>query len=176
MSISITINDTDVRKAFAGMSALVNNQRKMMADVGDGMVSRVSRGFDKATSPYGVKWKPLSKAAKLGRLRNNKSNFKKSGRLSKRGRGSVKSGFQPLSSTGALKRSITRKAYKNSVEIGTDSDYAATHQFGRKITSKMFKGATIPARPFLPSNGLPKAWKDEMLDTMKEHMKKAMHG
>ncbi|MDX8384221.1 MAG: phage virion morphogenesis protein, partial [Ghiorsea sp.] len=134
------------------------------------MVSRVSHGFDTTTSPYGKKWQKLAKSTKIGRLKRNKSNFKKSGRLSKRGKSEARGGFQPLSSTGALKRSITHKAYANRVEVGTDSDYAATHQFGRKITSKMFKGATIPARPFLPTNGLPKAWKDDVLDSMKGHM------
>jgi len=166
-NVSITINDKAVTDALSRLSAAGGNMGRAMADIGDMMVSRITEGFDQGESPYGEKWKPLADDTKHGRLRHNKSNFRKNGKLSAKGRRESASGFQPLVDTGNLRNSITRNVSGNSVEVGTDLIYGATHQFGSE-------NGDIPARPFLPTDGLPDAWAQEAVDSIGEQIMKAV--
>jgi len=167
MSVSITIDDKAVNAALARLSAAGQHLEPAMADVGDMLVSRITEGFNQGESPYGESWEPLADDTKRGRLRHNKSNFRKNGKLSAKGRRESASGFQPLVDTGNLRNSITRNVSGNSVEVGTDLIYGAIHQFGSE-------NGDIPARPFMPTEGLPKDWAQEAVDSIGEQLIRAL--
>jgi len=169
MSISIKIDDTQVRAALSKLGNATHDLTPAMRDIGDGLVSRVVDGFQQGKAPNGEAWEPLQQATMLGRLKRSKRNFRKNGRLSAQGRRAASAGFQPLLDTGNLRNSITRKADKHGVEIGTDVLYAATQQFGDERRG-------IPARPFLPTEGLPHDWQAEVVDALALHLEKVLRG
>lgn len=63
---------------------------------------------------------------------------------------------RPLMDTGALRGSIIARAMASEAEIGTNLNYAVIHQFGGAAGRNL--AATIPARPFFPTDVLPAAW------------------
>lgn len=100
----------------------------------------VDEGFAEGTAPDGKPWAPL---------------------ISRDG--------QPLRDTRRLQSSFTYSTTPSRFELGTNVEYAATHQFGAEIRPKTAKrlrfsvrGETrfarkvvIPARPMLPSSVAP---------------------
>ena len=99
--------------------------------------------------------KPLRKGSLL-MLRSINLNFKRGGRpklwksLSRSTRLSkIKQGYSllPLTKTGALRRSITTKVFRNRFTVGTSIPYSAIHQLGGKAGRN--KSVKIPARPYL---------------------------
>ena len=83
------------------------------------MLGSINLNFRSGGRP---KWKPLSPAYKKRKLAQGYSSI-------------------PLTKTGHMLRSITRKATKNRFTMGSAVEYAPVHQFGG--------GNNIPARPFL---------------------------
>lgn len=100
------------------------------------------------------KWKPLADSTLLKVMGCPKASECRK----KRGKGTKISAIRKLADkktlidTKRLMNSITYKPGRNTVEIGTDVEYAATHQFGR---------GKIPKRPFLVGQ-------DEDLEQAKE--------
>ncbi len=92
----------------------INNPRRVMERVGAYMVSSTHEKINKATPPNS----PLTI-------------------LNKRGR-------RVLKDTGHLFKSITYRAKKKSVVVGTDRKYAYVHQFGATITPKNADKLAIP--------------------------------
>jgi phage gpG-like protein len=101
-------------------------------------------GFEASRDPYGKAWKAL-------RVRHG----------------------QPLLDTGRLRNSLHTYTSGTLAGVATDVKYAPIHQAGgviRPVRAKAlrFKGpkgwiftkgpVTIPARPFFPTRGLPRAW------------------
>ena len=113
------------------------------AAIGATLANLVRLGFRNSTSPYGARWKPLK----------------------------IRRG-QPLVDKGQLRSSITFRADKGGVTVGTNKLQAKVQQFGATIVpvnatflswqangQRFFaKKVVIPARPFLPllPNGQPK--------------------
>ena len=83
------------------------NYEKVHKKMGEALVSNAHLRFVDEKSPSGEVWK---------------KGYKKSG--------------QTLSNTARLSSSITYKASKKHVEVGTNVIYAAIHQFGGKIKAK----------------------------------------
>ncbi len=139
--VRIVVDDAVVRGAFARLAALATDLTPVMTDIGAQLRQHVDERFEDERGPGGVPWKQSRRA------REQKG--------------------QTLSDTGRLRQSITFRAARDSVEIGTDVRYAAVHQFGATICAKTAKGlrfkvglggsggwrrlrqVTIPARPFL---------------------------
>jgi len=167
VNISISIDDKALHDALARLQAVGQHLQPAMANVGDMLVSRVTECFERGESPDGEQWEPLAESTKRGRLRHNKSNFRKNGKLSARGRRESAAGAQPLVDTGNLRNSITRNVSGNSVEVGTNLIYGALHQFGSA-------NGDVPARPFLPTEGLPDAWGQEAVDSIGDQILKAL--
>jgi phage virion morphogenesis protein len=131
--------------------------------LGNALANRIRLGFRIGQSPYGAAWKPINPAFRSG---------------------------QPLRDTGRLQRSIKHAVQGDSVLVGTNVRYAATHQFGAQIKPKnaarlaipmkgggliMSKGVTIPARPFMPMTAggqvqLPPAWAKSALNALAKSM------
>lgn len=135
---------------------------KALGALGNALSNRIKLGFRMGVSPYGVKWKPLNPAYRVG---------------------------QPLRDTGRLQRSIGYQVHSNAVDVGTNVRYAAVHQFGRTIRPReaqklrvplaiggfaFLDEVTIPARPFLPISGgkvvLPPAWAKSALNALAKSM------
>lgn len=133
----ITVEDGAVRRAFGDLSALGSDLTPLMREVGDRLVASTKLRFEDGVEPGGAPWRPSIRA--------------------KTGAG------QTLRDTGRLMASITRVAEPRRVIVGTNTRYAAVHQFGSTIRAKTAKGlrfkignrfvvrrqVTIPARPFL---------------------------
>jgi phage virion morphogenesis protein len=118
----------------------------------------VDEGFASGMDPYGRAW-PRSRAARAR-------------------------GGQTLRDTGRLQRSFTRDSRANAdeINIGSNTEYAAIHQFGGFIRAKSapyltfsvrgggagsrggkrfvnVKRVYLPPRPMLPLRGMPAAWR-----------------
>ncbi len=128
---------------LSGISGRLENAQPMWDEVGGYLVVKTQNRFDTGTSPEGAKW-PASLRALNG-------------------------AGKTLIDSARLYQSITHNASATGVEVGTNVEYAAIHQFGGTIHAKTSKGlnwsysakganqkswarkmsVTIPARPFL---------------------------
>lgn len=140
VSIDIKVSDQGVRQLLEKIRQRLGNLKPAMSVIGQIVRTSVVKNFETGGRP---RWKPSRRA--------------------------VQQGGQTLVKTGRLMRSITAKAGKDSVSIGTNVIYAAIHQLGGRtgphvIEPKRKKalrtpyglfrrvrhpGSTIPARPFL---------------------------
>ncbi len=151
------IVDVDAGMVLDRLAALERagtNMRPHLDKVGSQLVDLVRLTFHESRDPYGRPWKPL-------KLRDG----------------------QPLRNTGLLMNSVTHLVRGNSVEIGTNVPYAPVHQFGARIEPKrarflVFRDGQggwirarkveVPARPFLPTDGLPDDWERSVLDVLSQ--------
>jgi len=136
---------------WAGFDAL----KRKLQHIGDARAEAIERighvvernvamGFNRSYAPDGTPWLPLAQPrsrARRGVPRDAVGRFAAS-RGPRPGR--------PLIDTRALFLSVQgTQPRTNGFVIETTLPYAATHQYGR---------GRIPARPFLPMDGLPIAW------------------
>jgi phage virion morphogenesis protein len=135
-----------IEKTIGELSAIagrLENPQPMWDEVGGYLVVKTQNRFQTSTAPDGSVW-PQSFRAKFA-------------------------GGKTLVDSARLFQSITHNASATGVEVGTNVEYAAIHQFGGTIHAKTSKGlnwsyrkaganqkswarkmsVTIPARPFL---------------------------
>ncbi len=131
------------------------NFEKIHKQMGEYMLKEVRMRFKHGEGPDGAKW-PKSYRAKI-------------------------QGGQTLRDTKRLQNSITYRAKRRGVEIGTNVKYAAVHQEGDTIKAKrkkylrfkvgdrwyQKKEVTVPARPFLGIN-------DENIEELKRILNEAI--
>lgn len=140
-----------VRGDWAALDALITRLRtvdkaRVAATVrmGHAVERLVAEGFNQSKAPDGRPWKPLKRPEsrrRKGVPRDAVGRFAAS-RGPRPGR--------PLIKTRALYLSVQQSyATPLGFVIETTLPYAATHQYGR---------GPIPARPFLPLDGLPVSW------------------
>lgn len=148
----IEIVDDEVTEAFNRLVALVEDPSKELDAIGRVLKSNIQRGFMGSHDPYGAAWEPLK----------------------------TRQGM-PLVKDGHLMNSIDYLVDGNSVEIGTNKVQGPLQNFGGTVTAKngkslffmvgkqkvFVKSVTIPARPFLPTDGLPDDWRDDVLDVLR---------
>ncbi len=121
----------------------------LMAHIANTLALFTSQSFEKETSPFGEKWKPLSSAT-----------LKKSKGLKKK-----------LVDKGKLVNSIHTSHTTKSASIGTSVVYARIHQFGGKAGRN--HKVIIPARHFIPiskEDKIPKALQEEIQELAMEHI------
>ena len=156
--IEVQINDV---AAIAGLSALIargSDISPLMAMLGGKLTDSTMDRFATSTAPDGSPWAPNAHTAIRQALdRNKRSLSKRSGALTKTGK-TIAAGKKPLiGETGALGTTIDYQLLgRDTVEIGSGTKYAATHQFGAKqgAFGRSKRGGPIPwgdipARPFL---------------------------
>lgn len=118
-----------------------------LREIGEDLVESIKQRFETSTAPDGSRWVPNSMATIKGYLEGSSGNFRKDGRLSKKGATRVMT-KKPLVASGLLQDSIAYQVAGDSLFVGTNrfagqwDGGAAVHQFGSK-------DGTIPARPFL---------------------------
>lgn len=126
--ISISIDDSKVRKMLDKVSHVTDDLSKPMAQIGLYVMRATDKHFKSQSGPDGTKWKGLAKSTERQR---------------RKGKGGGKN--QILRDSGTLMKSVTVKGGtnnvfrvgKNSVEVGTSGlPYANIHQFGGMITIK----------------------------------------
>jgi phage gpG-like protein len=122
-----------------------------LKSVGEAGVALVRDSFQQGKDPYGKAWQVLSDKTLGMRVPGTKH------------RRSTYSDGRPLRRRGHLMSSFTYQVVGNEVEIGTPRPHAKYHQ-GDNHPSK----GIIPRRMFLPlpDRGLPKAWQDEITETI----------
>ncbi|MGN6777580.1 phage virion morphogenesis protein [Rhizobium sp.] len=144
VAISITINDTGVRRGFDQLARLMTNTRPVMAAIGTELVASTHMRFVTQTDPDGQAWQALN-SEYAGSKRNTRI----------------------LTESGRLRDSINSRPGNDHVLVGTNVIYAAPHQFGAvirpKAASHLFfriggnlivaNKVTLPARPFLGISG-----------------------
>ena len=151
--IEITLDIRVVDEALRNLINHIDDMTPAMRAIGEHIASEIDLTFRDGKDPYGNPWAPLS-AVTIAK-RRNRSN-------------------KPLNDTGALKASITSNATPHSVKIGTNKEYAPTHQFGAKKGqyARNVPWGDVPARVFLPTSeqGLPDNWEREILDIIARHL------
>ena len=140
-AVQVTHN---LHSMLADLQALAVDPSSFLDDIGNALIENVRQGFIGSESPDGESWQEIQTRRKSkGVLR--------------------KAGDPPLRDNGNLMDSISYAVNGTVLTIGSDSIYAATHQYGDKKRS-------IPARPFLPLNGLlPSGWESDIEDVLQEH-------
>jgi len=116
--ITVEIDTAEVRDVFARLSRLVRDFRPVMEEIGSYLVSSTLIRFEDQKGPDGRPWKPSERARRQG--------------------------GQTLRDTGRLMQSITYRASRRQVEVGTNVIYAPVHQFGAEIRPVRAKWLRFP--------------------------------
>ncbi len=148
MSFILRIKDKDFRQTIHTKETKFKKLEPAFKQIGEYMIASIIKNFEAGGRPQ--RWKPLKLMTIVQRYGGVRKSFKKSWRKT----GEVKRGFSEyagkhkiLIKSGKLMKSITYKAFKDHVEIGTNLVYAAIHQFGGAAGRR--HRALIPARPYL---------------------------
>ncbi len=146
-------------KALGNAAKRIGSTGKLMASIGEALVSGVKTRFKNEEDPEGRKWEPSARA--------------------------LAEGGKTLTDTARLRDSIDYAATPTKVMVGSNLPYARIHQYGgtirpRKAKRLIFNGpggekivakqVTIPARPYL---GVSKADTEEFRATMEDFLKGA---
>lgn len=153
--VTVTINDDDVQKAIKKALRQTSDLSPALKAIGEHLVESTTDRFIDQQDPSGNPWEPLS--VTTFKLRAKKG-ISDSDIL-------VGTGLEELS------KSINYQVTGNDLYVGSNKVYAAIHQFGGETgAGSWFSGAVIPARPFI---GLSDDDRDEVLETLKEHLSQA---
>lgn len=141
------IDDRDIQRELRRLEQKAGNLHPCLKNIGQYLVESTKERFTEEKDPAGKKWADL-KASTLARKKHTKI----------------------LTESGHLGDSIRSQVSNNSLKVGTDKVYAATHQFGRDLMPEHKRAVTtvygkklrfpvwaqvrsydpkIPARPFL---------------------------
>lgn len=118
------------QQAIERYERLVAEPGVLLDTIGQHLVNTTEERFDRREAPDGTPWEPVSDEYAKRKLAN---------RATKRS-GAVTDPAQILELTRDLRRGIRHQVAGTEVNVGSDREYAASHQFGR---------GGIPARPFL---------------------------
>lgn len=174
--IDVKIDDSEVQKLLDKVSERSTDMAPAMRTIGGIAKTSIVKNFvagGRYSEPGSWRggsnrWQPLAIATVFG-------GFRKRDVLSKRGR--YKKTFMDrlrggnrkiLIKEGLLMGSVTFEATSTSVEVGTNKEYAAIHNFGGEAGRKSSR-VKIPARPFL-------VLQEEDLKEVKETLEKHLTG
>ena len=124
----------------------VDNQDSALNEIGNYLVESTEQRFDDMQAPDGQAWEPLSETTLSRKKRTDKILFE----------------------GGTLAETLTYQLNGNELQVGSNMEYAAMHQFGGTTSPfSMFPNQEIPARPFL---GLAPFERDEIMDILHSHL------
>lgn len=162
--INISIDEQSLQNLFSKLNELSRfsqEPRIALAQIGESLQRSTRERFTTQTAPDGTPWEPLSQNTKKHRNQN-----------------------KILTLRGHLQSKLRWQADNTKVELGTNSVYAAVHQFGMKKgyagtgQFKTKKGSfqipwgNIPARPFL---GISSSDQNLILKILETHIAKALN-
>lgn len=169
-SVSVRL-EGDTEELLAKLNKMENiDKAGIMNAIAEGLRTSTMERFANEESPDGTKWKPSIRASgdQTGYDRKNRT---------------VIRGGKTLTLTANLKNHIHAQADASGAAVGTDIEYAATHQFGAQRTIRAKNGnylrfkaggrwvsvpsvrVNIPARPFL---GISQEDEEEIRSTLEE--------
>lgn len=132
-----------IRKLDLSSSELTAVNRQIGQVIKEGTIER----FQSEKSPEGEKWVPLAESTLIARARKRSNKLKtKKGEYTKRAR-TIMANAKPLKDTGKLMSSLSVKANKQGVAVGTNAVQAGLMQMGG--TAGRGRKVKVPARPFL---------------------------
>lgn len=172
LRIEVRVDDREIRHALRRLRGRLTHMRPVMDEIGQRMVTSTLHRFEVEAGPGGKPWQ------RSGRARRE--------------------GGQTLTRTGRLRGSLTHSADDDSVEWGTNVEYAAIHQFGGRTPARVIRpryaralrfrgpggrivfarsvrhpGSLIPARPFL---GLDDDDRRAVVATISRALRRAVSG
>lgn len=150
-AINVTFDDAAVVAALERLRSRSANLAPLLKGIGEDLVESTKRRFETGMSPDGTAWAPNSETTILRYLGALKGNFRKDGRLSKKGAARVGAKKPLTGETRKLGSQIDYRLVGNVLEVGSTMEYSAVQQFGARKGS-LGRGAPwgdIPARPFL---------------------------
>ena len=139
LQIHLRADDAEVKRVLAGLVRRGQDLTPAMDEIGSMLVASTIDRFERETGPDGRRWTPSQRV--------------------------LKHGGQTLTDTGRLRSSITHRAGRNFVAVGTNVIYAAIHQLGGKAGRG--HAADIPARPYL---GIDADDETEILEILRDHL------
>ena len=159
--VQVRITDKNVGQFLRAMIGKAKNPAAIWDAVGNDLAELSRLNFVDGSDPYGTAWAhPIFRDG------------------------------QPLRDTGRLMNSMTHRATAGGVAIGTNVEYAGTHQQGATVKAKnkpllkfktpagwiSKKAVTIPARPFLPTpeGGLPESWRITIIRTVSDQLEEGL--
>ncbi len=142
-SVTFKLDWSEVSSAFQRLAYVMADTTPITRAIGTGLVTSTQDRFDDEISPDGAAWAPLNPVYAAG----------------KRGAGILRE----RAMRGGLQGSITYRAARAEVEVGSNKIHARVHQDGAVITPKgggrpVFRrvnrvvharSVTIPARPYV---------------------------
>lgn len=141
---SLIIHRADLQAMLKRFYAKTGDMTPAMKSFGEYMLMRTDERFSKEQDPQGKPWRRLAAATILAGHRGRV--YTRRGRASK-GFMRYAEGRQVLTVSHRLRRSVTYKAGRSSLAIGTNVVYGRIHQLGGQAGRG--RQVTIPARPFL---------------------------
>lgn len=179
MSKNVTINDLEVQTALAKLAQQIRNKDPVLNAIGGEVLKRVQMNFRNSQSPEGVPWAPLKKRAgkpllDTTRLRNSIT-YQVSGDSVNVGTNVIYAAIHQFG--GNIDHAArSQQAYfkKNKAGIGNKFVKKSRSNFSQWVTIGAHS-VTIPARPFLPTNGLPDPWRNSILKIIQRHLQAAIN-
>ncbi len=107
--IDLQVDDAELRAELKKLAAKMGDLTPFFRDVGETLLNSTRERFRSQTAPDGSAWAPLSPGY-AARKKRNKTKI--------------------LTLSGALRGTLTKRADKDSLRIGTPLIYGAVHQFG----------------------------------------------
>lgn len=173
--ITVTLDDTEVRRLLRRLSERVSDLRPALSDIGEALVVSTKRRFADSQGPDGRAWEPLSEVTlaryaeeRIGRAvagarsraarkegATDASIYRAGAKAEERAtkRLATAPGRRPLvGESKRLSREIVYQVGPGQVEIGSAMIQAAVMQFGaraRSFTGGRNPWGDIPARPFI---------------------------
>lgn len=142
--ISLRIHDAAFKAMIKRYLAKAGDLSPAMKSFGEYMLARTDERFTRQVDPRGNPWRRLAAATILAGHRGRV--YTKRGRVSK-GFMRYAEGRKILTVSAGLRRSVTYKAGKQALAIGTNKVYGRIQQLGGQAGRG--RKVTIPARQFL---------------------------
>lgn len=124
VALPVTVDQAalaDIGKRLYQLHGRVENMLPIYDEIGGSLVTSVLHRFEKSIDPDNKPWQPSIRA--------------------------LETNGQTLVDQGHLRQTITHRAERDKVTVGTNSVYGAIHQFGGKAGRG--GSATIVARPYI---------------------------
>lgn len=136
-----------INKALNKLLRQGSELNPVLAEIGEYLVDSTKERFDDQQAPNGTPWEELSPLT-LSRKPSGKK---------------ILSG-----ESGSLRDNINYQITGNTLQVGSNEEYAAMQQFGGTTSSRsMFPNQEIPARPFL---GVAPFERKEILAILRDHL------
>ena len=181
MKGSITLTDLEVQTALAKLAQQVSNKAPVLDAIGADVLKRVQMSFRNSQSPEGVAWEKLkSRNGKplldSGRL-SNSINYDTTSDAVNIGTNVIYAAVHQFGHTFDRKSREHTLHFKQGKDGSVGNKFVKAHKsnFAQKVTIGAHK-LTIPARPYLPTNGLPAPWQESIVKIIARHLQAGITG